>query len=175
MTEEFSYSHDTFPWHDDCYTWPKVAVITERKGDELTAAELNVHCICDVKHRQFWCVGFIGVERQMQINHVVWLAEKMGAEVTMIKGLGFTDEIINGLMAIMEEPEPDERPGQSVALVPVDWPNKIQRRVLRKLQDATTPGKPFHEKELANRLHMPVEEVRHHLQVLADIGLVDEA
>ena len=139
-------------------------MITERKGDELTAAELNVHCICDVKHRQFWCVGFIGVERQMQINHVVWLAEEMGAEVKMIKGLGFTDEIIDGLMTIMEEPEPDERPGQSVALVPVDWPNQIQRRVLRKLQDATTPGEPFHEKRLAKRLHMPVEEVRHHLR-----------
>jgi DNA-binding GntR family transcriptional regulator len=68
-----------------------------------------------------------------------------------------------------------ERPGQMVGLVQVDWPNKIQRRILRKLYDATTPGEPFHEKRLAKRLHMPVQEVRHHLQVLAEIGLVDEA
>ncbi len=59
--------------------------------------------------------------------------------------------------------------------LPVDWPNKAQRRVLRKLYDATTPGEDFHEERLAKRLHMPVEEVRSHLQVLADIGLVEES
>ena len=57
----------------------------------------------------------------------------------------------------------------------MDWPNKIQRRVLRKLFDSTTPGEDFHEEKLAKRLHMPVEEVRHHLRVLAGIGLVEES
>jgi hypothetical protein len=62
-----------------------------------------------------------------------------------------------------------------VCCLPVDWPNKAQRRVLRKLYDATIPGEDFHEERLAKRLHMPVEEVRSHLQVLADIGLVEES
>jgi len=42
------------------------------------------------------------------------------------------------------------------------------------LFDATTPGDGFHVEKLAKRLHMPVEDVRHHLQVLADLGLVAE-
>ena len=60
-------------------------------------------------------------------------------------------------------------------LVTPGWPNKIQRRVLRKLHDSVTPGEDFHEAKLAKRLHMPVDEVRHHLRVLADIGLVKES
>ena len=68
----------------------------------------------------------------------------------------------------------DDYPGGSFCCIPVDWPNKTQRRVLRKLFDATTPGDGFHVEKLAKRLHMPVEDVRHHLQVLADLGLVAE-
>jgi hypothetical protein len=60
----------------------------------------------------------------------------------------------------MEEPEPAERPGELCTCIPVDWPNKIQRRVLRKLYDLVTPGEDFHENRLAKRLHMPVEEGR---------------
>jgi hypothetical protein len=63
----------------------------------------------------------------------------------------------------MVEPEPAERPGELCCCLPVDWPNKAQRRVLRKLYDATTPGEDFHDERLAKRLHMPVEEVRRHL------------
>jgi hypothetical protein len=165
-----------FPYHEDCYTWPRIGVFTRNTAtDDLQAAELNVHCLCHVGRRQFYCVGFIGVDRKEQIGQVAKLAETMGAEVKVIKGIGFTDEIINGLMAAMVEPEPDECPGQLCCCLPVDWPNKIQRRVLRKAMDMTTRGGEFHEEKLAKRLHMPVEEVRRHLEVLADIGLMEEA
>ena len=56
----------------------------------------------------------------------------------------------------------------------MNWPNKTRRRVLCELYDAITPREAFHEEKLAKRLHMPVEEVRQHLRVLADIGLVQE-
>ena len=158
-----------FPYHEDCYTWPRVGVVVD---DGVT--ELNVHCLCHPGRKQFYCVGFIGVDREEQIGQVAELARSMGAEVKIIKGIGFTDEIINGLMAAMEEPDPQVYPGQTVSVVPVDWPNKTQRRVLRKLHEATTPGDSFHETRLAKRLHMPVEEVRRDLQVLANIGLVEE-
>ena len=125
--------------------------------------------------RRFSLVGFIGVDREEQIGQVINLAEDVGAEVKVINGFGFTDEIINRLMATMEEPEPDEHPGELVGLIYPDWPNKIQRRVLRKLYDAVTPGEGFHEEKLARKLHMPVEEVHQHLQALADLGMVEEA
>jgi DNA-binding IclR family transcriptional regulator len=58
----------------------------------------------------------------------------------------------------------------------MNWPNKTQRRVLRELAEVTRPGgDSFPEERLAKRLDMPVEEVRRHLQVLADIGMVEEA
>jgi hypothetical protein len=137
------------------------------------AAELNVHCLYHPTQRRFSLVGFIGVDREEQIGQVANLAETVGAEVKVIQGLGFTDEIIGRLMAAMEAT--DDYPGGSFCCVPVDWPNKIQRRILRKLYEATTPGEDFHEKKLAKRLHVPVDEVRHHLRVLADIGLVKES
>jgi hypothetical protein len=74
----------------------------------------------------------------------------------------------------MIESEPEEHPGQMVSLVRTNWPTTIQRRVLNKLYEATTPGDLFHERKLAKRLHMPVEEVHHHLRVLVDLGLVEE-
>jgi hypothetical protein len=43
----------------------------------------------------------------------------------------------------------------------INWPNKTQRRVLRELAEVTiADGGYFHEE----RLDMPVEEVRRHLQ-----------
>ena len=30
-----------FPYHEDCYTWPRVGVVVD---DGVT--ELNVHCLC---------------------------------------------------------------------------------------------------------------------------------
>jgi predicted ArsR family transcriptional regulator len=63
--------------------------------------------------------------------------------------------------------------GEGVAL---NWPNKTQRRVLRELAEVTTADSGyFPEERLAKRLDMPVEEVRRHLQVLADLGMVEEA
>ena len=160
-----------FPYHDDCYTWPQVAVVHDKFG----ATVLNVHCLRDTKRRQFGLVGFIGCDRQVQIDHVAWLADEIDAETIVFKGRGLNDQIVSGLMSQMVEPDPEERPGEWCTFIPVDWPNKTQRRVLRKLYDAVTPGEDFHEEKLAKRLHMPVEEVRQHLRVLADIGLVDEA
>ncbi len=58
----------------------------------------------------------------------------------------------------------------------MNWPNKTQRRVLRELAEVTiADGGYFHEERLAKRLDMPVEEVRRHLQALADLGMVEEA
>jgi hypothetical protein len=170
MTEYLSHSHETFPWHDDCYTWPRLSVVM----DDLTATELDVHCVYDARERQFWCVGFIGCDRQTQINHVIWLAEEIHAKVYMFKGLALTDDIVSALVERMTEPEPQERPGEMVSLVRTNWPTKIQRRVLNKLYDSTTSGDLFHEEKLAKRLHMPLDDVRHHLRVLADLGLVAE-
>jgi hypothetical protein len=171
MTEEFSYSPHTFPFHSDCYIWPQVAVITE----DMESVILNVHCLCDVNRREFTLIGFIGMDREEQISQTIYLAKEIGAEVIAFKGVGFNDQIIGSLMAHMTEPLPEECPGQKVGFVTPGWPNKIQRRVLRKLLNAATPGESFHEERLAKRLHMPVEEVRHHLQVLADLGLVEES
>ena len=127
-----------FPYHDNCYTWPQVAVITE----DMTAAVLNVHCLYHPTQRRFSLVGFIGVDREEQIGHVINLAEEVGAEVKIINGIGFTDEIINRLMATMETT--DDYPGGSFCCVPVDWPNKLQRRILRQLAKMTNPnGSPL--------------------------------
>jgi hypothetical protein len=167
---KFNYGADTFPFHPDCYTWPRLGVVW---GDDTVV--LHVHCLRDVERRQFSLVGFIDVDREDQISRVIFLAQNAGAEVIMFKGAGFTDNIVNSLMLNMKEPLPDEFPGQKIACMHVDWPNKIQRRVLRKLYDSVTPGEDFHEERLAKRLHMPVEEVRQHLEVLADIGLVEES
>ena len=58
----------------------------------------------------------------------------------------------------------------------MNWPNKTQRRVLRELAEVTiSDGSSFSEERLAKRLDMPVEEVRRHLQALADLGMVEEA
>jgi DNA-binding IclR family transcriptional regulator len=57
----------------------------------------------------------------------------------------------------------------------MNWPNKTQRRVLRELAEVTAAdGGSFPEERLAKRLDMPVEEVRRHLQALADLGMVEE-
>ena len=125
-----------FPYHDDCYTWPQVAVVHDKFG----AAVLNVHCLRDTKRRQFGLVGFIGCDRQVQIDHVAWLAD-IGAETIVIKGRGLNDQIVSGLMSQMVEPDPEERPSEWCTFIPVDWPNKTQRRVLRKLYDAVTQAR----------------------------------
>jgi hypothetical protein len=176
MTEYFSNSRETFPWHDDCYTWPRLPVIIRPDGsDDLRATELDVHLILNARERQFWCVGFVGCDRQTQINAVIYSAEKVAhGKVQMFQGLALTEDIVDALVARLTQPEPEDRPGEMVSLVRTNWPTKIQRRVLHKLYDATTPGDPFHEEKLAKRLHMPVDEVRHHLRVLADLGLVAE-
>ena len=57
----------------------------------------------------------------------------------------------------------------------MNWPNKTQRRVLRELAEVTIhDGSSYPEDRLAKRLDMPVEEVRRHLQALADLGMVEE-
>lgn len=164
-----------FPYHDDHYTWPHVAVIY---GDDMKAEILNVHCRRHMDERRFYLVGFIGCDRQVQIDHVAWLAEEIGAETIVFKGVGFTDYIINGLLTHMEEPEPAERPGELCTCIPVDWPNKIQRRVLRKLYDSGHSRRRL-PREQAGQAAAHAggggEEVRQHLEVLADIGLVEES
>ena len=176
MTEYFfQNSRETFPWHDDCYTWPRLAVLITPGGtDDLTATELDVHCVCNARKRQFWCVGFMGWDRQTQINTVIYFAEKIAhGTVQMFKGLPLTDDIVNALIERMTESEPEEHPGQMVSLVRTNWPTKTQRRVLQKLSESTTTGDLFDEGNLAERLHMPVEEVLQALEVLADLGLVE--
>jgi hypothetical protein len=57
----------------------------------------------------------------------------------------------------------------------INWPNKTQRRVLRELAEVTTADVGYiHEERLAKRLDMPVEEVRRHLQALADLRMANE-
>jgi hypothetical protein len=167
--EYFSASPETFPWHDDCYTWPRLTVY-----DEDGATELHVHLVVNLHERAFWVVGFIGTDRQQQINAVIYFAEKLAhGTVQMFKGLAFTDDIVNALMARMLESEPQERPGQMVSAVRTNWPTQAQRRVLAKLAklDNSTPGGFINEAKLARRLHMPVDDVHYHLEVLADLGL----
>ena len=172
MTEEssFSYSRDTFPFHHDCYTWPQVAVVTE----DMESVVLNVHCLRDMNRREFFLVGFIGMDREEQISQVIFLAKEIGAEVIAFKGVGFDDQIIGGLMARLEEPLPHECPGQKVGILRPDWPTRFQLRVLREAQDMSRHGH-FHETSLAYRMHAPVEEIRQHLELLADFGLMEEA
>jgi len=73
-----------FPFHDDCYRWPRVAVFTDDGG-----AELNVHCLYHPTQKRFSLVGFIGVDREEQIGQVINLAEMVGAEVKLINGVRF--------------------------------------------------------------------------------------
>jgi hypothetical protein len=153
------------PFHPE-YTWPKLGVV--RDGSTVV---VDVHCLC-INHRQFGLLAFIGCDRQRQFDTVTSIAEEARAEVIIIKGRGLTNKIVSRLMWKMI---PAERPGEWCTFIPVDWPNKIQRRVLNKLPKETSSNKGFHEKKLAKRLCMPVEEVHRHLEVLVDIGLVDEA
>ena len=50
----------------------------------------------------------------------------------------------------------------------INWPNKTQRRVLRELAAVTTADGGYFNERRAKRLDMPVEEVRSHLEALAD-------
>jgi hypothetical protein len=169
MTEEFFYSRDTFPFHADCYSWPQVAVVTE----DMEFVILNVHCLPDMNRKEFCLIGFIGMGREEQISQVIFLAKEIGAEVIAFKGVGFDDQIIGGLMAHMEEPLPHECPGQKVGLLRPDWPTRFQRRVLREAMDMSRHG-AFHETSLAYRMHAPVDEIRQHMQLLTDLGLLTE-
>ena len=166
MTEEFPAATTPSPFHSDCYILPRVAVFNE---DE--AAELNVHCIRDEKRREFWLLGFIGVDREEQISQAIYLAKEIGGEVIQFKGVGFNDQIIAELMARMTD-MPDERPGQQISLLDPGWPTRFQYRVMREAMDMSRHG-DFHEESLAYRMHAPVEEIRKHLRLLADLGLME--
>jgi hypothetical protein len=150
-------------------------IIRPDGSDDLRATELDVHLILNARERQFWCVGFIGTDRQTQIDAVIYFAENIAhGTVQMFKGLALTDDIISTLLERMTESEPQEHPGQKVSAVRTNWPTTIQRRVLKKLCDSTTLTSAFiNERKLAKRLHMPVDDVRHHLRVLADLGLAE--
>jgi hypothetical protein len=169
MTDEFTYSYSphTFPFHPDCYTWREVAVVTK----DWESVILNVHCLRDMNRREFSLLGFIGMDREEQISKTIFLAKEIDAEVIMFKGVGFTDEIIAGLMANMHEPLPHECPGQKIGLLRTDWPTRFQRRVLREAMDMSRHG-DFHETSLAHRMRAPVDEIRGHLQLLSDLGLM---
>jgi hypothetical protein len=165
MTDDFSH---TFPFHADCYSWPQVAVVTE----DMESVVLNVHCLRDTNRKEFSLVGFIGVDREEQIGRAIFLAKEIGAEVIMFKGVGFDDQIIGGLMARMEEPLPEECPGEKVGLLNPGWPTRFQYRVMREAMDMSRHG-DFHEESLAFRMHAPVDEIRGHLQLLSDLGLME--
>ena len=109
----FTYDSRTFPFHSDCYQWPRVAVVTK----DMESVVLNVHCLRDMNRKEFYLVGFIGMGREEQISQAIFLAKEIGAEVIAFKGVGFDDQIIGGLMAHMEEPLPDECPGQKVGIL----------------------------------------------------------
>jgi hypothetical protein len=151
----FSYSRATFPFHSGCYTWPQAAVVTE----DMESVILNVHCLRNTNRREFALVGFVGIDREEQISQAIFLAEQIGAEVIMFKGVGLTDE---------------ERPGQKLSTLRPGWPTRLQLRVLREALDMSRHG-DFHETSLAYRLHSPVEEIRQHLALLADLGLMEKA
>jgi len=74
----------------------------------------------------------------------------------------------------MEEPLPHEYPGEKVGILRPDWPTSVQYRVMREARDMSRHG-DFHETSLAYRMHAPVEEIRQHLELLADLGLMEEA
>lgn len=172
MTDDFSFSYgrNTFPFHPDCYTWPQVAVVTE----DMESVVLNIHCLGHTNRREFVLVGFIGMDREEQISQVIFLAKEIGAEVISFKGVGIDDHIIGGLMAHLKEPLPHESPGQKVGIFRPDWPTRFQLRVLREAKDMSRHG-DFHETSLAYRMHAPFEEIRQHPELLADLGLIEEA
>jgi hypothetical protein len=161
---EFSYSPKTFPFHPDHYEWPKATV-----PDVDTV--LNIHCVRSVERRQFNLIGIIGADREDQIGQVIMQAQQANAEVIMFKGIGLSDEICNALMANMHEPLPHECPGQKIGLLRTDWPTRFQRRVLREAMDMSRHG-DFHETSLAHRMRAPVDEIRGHLQLFSDLGLM---
>jgi hypothetical protein len=162
---DFTYTANNFPFHPDCYEWPTVQAITT----DGEAISLDVHCICDTKRQEFDLVGFLGHNREDQISEVIFLAKEMDAQVIMFKGVGFTDEILNALMANMQEPNPEEFPGQKISLVVPDWPSRFQYKVLREARDMCRHG-DFHESSLAYRLNASVEEIHQHLELLSDPG-----
>ena len=61
-----------FPFHEDCYTWPRVAVY-----DEGGATELHVHCLRDAR-QQFSLVGFIGMDHA-ESRSVGWPTSPRGS------------------------------------------------------------------------------------------------
>jgi hypothetical protein len=166
----FAYSPRTFPFHPDCYDWPKPK-LTLADGQEII---LHVHCIRDVARREFSLVGFLGQSREDQISQVIYVAQQMGAEVIAFKGIGFTDDMLDQLLANMVTPVPDEFPDHQISFMLTDWPTRFQYKVLREAEDMCRHG-DFHETSLAYRLHAPVEEIHHHLDVLADLGLMEAA
>jgi len=173
MSDDSSFTYDshTFPFHSDCYTWPRVAVY-----DEDGATELNIHCIRDNARRRFILLGFIGIDREEQISQVIHMAQNIDAdaEVIMFKGVGLDDEIINTLMDRMfdgttwEGGSPDEK----LSLMHTDWPTRFQYKILREAMDMSRHG-DFHEESLAYRMRAPVDEIRGHLQQLSDLGLME--
>jgi hypothetical protein len=167
----FSCGPDTFPFHSDCYTWPQIAAITA----DLESVILNVHCLRNDALREFTLLGIINMEREEQITHAMYLAKETGAQVIMFKGVGLTEAIIGTLIARMEEPMPQQFPGQKIAMLRGACPSKFQRRMMREAHDIGRRQGRFHEETLATRMKTSVEEIRWHLELLADLGLMERA
>jgi hypothetical protein len=83
----------TTPFERNSYRWPRVGV-----SDEDGVTELNVHRLRDSRTGQHKFVGFVGVDREEQIDQVLHLAHQVGAVVEPLDGSGFTDDLINILM-----------------------------------------------------------------------------
>ncbi len=161
-----SYGPETFPFHPDCYTWPRLAVY-----DEDGTTELNVHCIRDNARSDFVLMGFIDVDREDQISSVIYMAQLFGpdADVIMFKGVGLTDEMLDKLVTC--KPDTPEFLDKQVSMMHVKWPTRFQRKILREAADMCRHG-DFHESSLAYRLHAPVEQIHQHLELLTDLGLM---
>jgi hypothetical protein len=166
----FSYGPETFPFHSDRYTWPRVAVY-----DEDGATELDIHCIRDTARRRVTLMGFIGVDPETQISCVIFMAQKYGADTQVItfKGVGLDDGIVNALMANMIKMSEDAtNPDGQISMMHTYWPTRFQYKILREAMDMCRHG-DFHEESLAYRMKAPVEEIRQHLELLADLGLME--
>jgi hypothetical protein len=166
---DFPYTSKNFPFHDECYRWPKVGVSW---GDDDVV--LHVHCIRNMKKREFMLLGFLDTLPEDQISAVIYMATLSDAEVIMFRGVGFDDDIITKLMASMEPLDPENNPEYKSAYVEAPWPTRFQKKVLREAYDMCRHG-DFHETSLAYRLKAPIEEVHQHLELLADLGLMEAA
>jgi hypothetical protein len=158
------YDEKVFPYHADCYSWPKLHM-------PGSADILNVHCIRDMGKRRFALMGFVGVKPEDQITAAIYMAQQMGphASVIMFRGVGLDDDMMNGLMMGMEQF--GDEAGSYASYMPVAWPTRFQVKVLREAEDMSRHGN-FHETSMAYRLKATPEEIHYHLEVLSDLGLM---